>query len=184
PGDPRLVAYYIGKPGIAADAAELRRALSESLPEYMVPSHFVEMAAFPLTANAKIDRKALPAPEAISRPKKAEFESPTDDVESAIAGVWQKLLGLDQVGATDNFFEIGGHSLLAVRAHRELRENLGMELSITDIFRFPTARRLREFLVGSASPGEGSAEHVTRANARLDAAARRAEARRVRRRPG
>lgn len=184
PGEPRLVAYYLAKAGFTADSADLRRVLSRTLPEYMVPSHFVEMSSFPLTANAKIDRKALPAPERLVRPKKAEFVVPTDDVEGAIAAIWQKLLGLDQVGATDNFFEIGGHSLLAVRAHRELREGLGMDLSITDIFRFPTARRLREYLVGSASPVEGSAEHLARANARLDAAARRAEARRVRRRPG
>lgn len=183
PGEPRLVAYYTAKAGASPDTAQMRRQLAEALPEYMVPSHLIRMDRFPLTANAKIDRKALPVPESAQRPPQ-EFIVPTDDVENAIASVWQKVLGIDRVGATDNFFEIGGHSLLAVRAHRELREGLGMKLSITDIFRFPTARGLREYLLGSTSAPTGVAEHLTRAGARLDAAARRAEIRRARRGSG
>ncbi len=135
PGDIRLAAYLLG----TFDEARLRAELAQRLPEVMVPAHIVGVDAFPLTPNGKIDRKALPAPtEAAKAVPRAAPVAPRSDTEKLIAGVWGRVLGVDHIGAGDNFFALGGHSLLAVQAHREIRQVLGdVKLSITDIFRFP-----------------------------------------------
>jgi natural product biosynthesis luciferase-like monooxygenase protein len=166
-GDPRLVAYLIGEPS-AIDAGKLKDALEAKLPDYMVPSAFVRMDRFPLTPNKKVDRKALPAPSEAQKAAATEYVRPESEVEEQIAGVYQAVLGLPQVGREDHFFDLGGHSLLAVQAHRKLREVLARELSITDIFRFPTVRALASHL-----QSDGAA-----ADARLDASSQRASARR------
>src|SRR5690606_27348347 len=110
PGDLRLVAYVRG----TVDVATLRQALEAVLPTHMVPQHFVTLETFPLTPNRKVDRKALPVPSAAS---KIETYIAPKGVAEAIAAVWSRVLGLPKVGAKDNFFAIGGHSLLAVQAH-------------------------------------------------------------------
>jgi natural product biosynthesis luciferase-like monooxygenase protein len=180
PGDVRLVAYLIAQAGTHLEEAALRDRLSAALPDYMVPAHFVTMPAFPLTPNAKVDRKQLPPP-ALARPRAQDgFKELESDVEQTIAKVWQDVLGVDKIGANDNFFELGGHSLLAVRAHRALREALSVELSITDIFRFPTVRGLGDHLT-SAGTSAGGEEHRARAQNRREALARRAELRSGRR---
>lgn len=166
PGDLRLVGYVIG-----GDPAALTAALAARLPAHMVPAHIVPMTAFPLTPNRKIDRKALPAPQAVVSPTQA-FVAPEAGVAAQIAAVWQRVLGVPKVGARDNFFALGGHSLLAVQAHREIKAALGATtLSITDIFRFPTLQALAGHLEGPkvAEPVATS----DRADARLDAMARR-----------
>ena len=142
PGDLRLVAYIVG----AAQEAALRAALAAVLPEHMVPSHVVTLAAFPLTPNRKVDRKALPAPSA-ALPVAEAFVAPTSDIEAQLAAIWARILGVPKVGAKDNFFALGGHSLLAVQAHREIRAELNApKLSITDIFRFPVLSALARHL--------------------------------------
>jgi acyl-coenzyme A synthetase/AMP-(fatty) acid ligase/acyl carrier protein len=166
-GDPRLVAYLMGEPS-AIDAGKLKDALGAKLPDYMVPSAFVRMDRFPLTPNKKVDRKALPAPSEAQKAAATEYVRPESEVEEQIASVYQAVLGLPQVGREDHFFDLGGHSLLAVQAHRKLREVLGRDLSITDIFRFPTVRALASHL-----QSDGAA-----ADARLDASSQRASARR------
>ena len=166
-GDPRLVAYLMGEPS-AIDAGKLKEALGAKLPDYMVPSAFVRMDRFPLTPNKKVDRKALPAPSEAQKTASTEYVRPESEVEEQIATVYQAVLGLPQVGREDHFFDLGGHSLLAVQAHRKLREALGRDLSITDIFRFPTVRALASHL-----QSDGAA-----ADARLDASSQRASARR------
>src|SRR5207253_317117 len=115
PGDKRLVAYYtlykdLDDPD-APTVEALRAHLSASLPEYMVPGAFVSLATLPLTPNGKLDRKALPAPEGEAFARKA-YEAPVGPIEHAIATLWTELLQLERVGRADNFFALGGHSLL------------------------------------------------------------------------
>ncbi|HEX7186487.1 MAG TPA: amino acid adenylation domain-containing protein, partial [Thermoanaerobaculia bacterium] len=105
--DARLVAYLVAMPGEAPKPEELRAFLREGLPEYMLPTAFVVLDAFPLTPNGKVDRKALPAPE-ITSPAR-EYVAPGSPVEEAMAALWAEVLGLERVGANDNFFELGGH---------------------------------------------------------------------------
>ncbi|MBF0643913.1 non-ribosomal peptide synthetase, partial [Pseudomonas protegens] len=121
PGDKRLVAYVIPRPGAAASAAQLREQLQQSLAEHMLPSAFVTLRAWPLTPNGKLDRKALPAPDSQALARR-EYAAPQGEVEQAIAAIWQELLGLPQVGRQDNFFELGGHSLLAVKLMERMRQ--------------------------------------------------------------
>jgi natural product biosynthesis luciferase-like monooxygenase protein len=188
PGDLRLVAYLRG----TADEAALRPALAAALPAHMVPQHFVTLQSFPLTPNRKVDRKALPAPSAAPRPEVETYVAPVG-VAEALAVIWSRVLGVPKVGAKDNFFAIGGHSLLAVQAHREIRAELGAtKLSITDIFRFPVLEALAghiEKSIGGAKPAVVAAQPApaqtapvsaatgteagTRADARTDAMARR-----------
>jgi natural product biosynthesis luciferase-like monooxygenase protein len=180
PGDVRLVGYFLASGDRPPQPSELRQHVAASLPEYMVPAHFVRLEAFPLTPNAKVDRKALPPPGSVVQAEAKEFVRPDDETEDTISRVYKELLGVERVGATDNFFELGGHSLLAVRAHRELRQALSVELSITDIFRFPTPRGLREHLTSKAEGGDKPGAHVARVAARRDAMARRDALRRAR----
>ncbi|RAT48655.1 non-ribosomal peptide synthetase, partial [Lonsdalea populi] len=135
-GDTRLVAYLQAQPGTELLPADLRRRLSESLAEYMVPSAFVTLDTFPLTPNGKLDRRALPAPDltaVISR----DYEAPQGEVETALAEIWQDLLGLARVGRHDHFFELGGHSLMAVQLINHLREQ-GREATLAALFSHPT----------------------------------------------
>jgi natural product biosynthesis luciferase-like monooxygenase protein len=151
PGDTRLVAYLVGT---NLDGAAFREALRARLPDFMLPSAFVMLDEFPHTPNGKIDRKALPAPDAVaaSAPT-AEYVAPTSDLESQIAEVWKDVLKLATVGTRDNFFDLGGHSLLAVQAHRRLKDALQRDLSITDIFRFPTIQSLATYLTEGSQGG-------------------------------
>ncbi|KPG85162.1 non-ribosomal peptide synthetase [Pseudomonas sp. RIT-PI-o] len=122
PGDTRLVAYWTAAEGEEPSVAQLRDTLLDSLADYMVPSAFVRLDALPLTANGKLDRKALPAPDSDAFARRG-FETPQGAVESLIAGIWQSLLGVEQVGRHDNFFELGGHSLLAVKLIERMRQH-------------------------------------------------------------
>ncbi|WP_332690623.1 non-ribosomal peptide synthetase, partial [Devosia sp.] len=110
PGDKRLVAYLLAQSGAVLDAATLRTALAGLLPDYMVPAAFVTLDSFPLTPNGKLDRQALPAPDRDAVVTRS-YEAPQGDVETAIAAIWQELLGIERVGRHDHFFELGGHSL-------------------------------------------------------------------------
>ncbi|MDR8368298.1 phosphopantetheine-binding protein, partial [Pseudomonas sp. JL3] len=116
-----------------ASAEQLRSELLKHLPEYMVPSAFVHLDALPLTANGKLDRRALPAPGQESLASKA-YEAPQGDTEIAIAGIWQTLLGLEQVGRHDGFLELGGHSLLTVQLQARLHQDLGVEIDLRTLF--------------------------------------------------
>jgi amino acid adenylation domain-containing protein len=170
-GDKRLVAYVIPADadrsgiGLDIDVESLRRHVSV-LPEYMVPSAYVALANFPLTANGKLDRKALPSPQAGAYVTR-EYQPPAGKLETTIAGVWAEVLNLKRIGRKDNFFEIGGHSLLAVKVTNLLRQH-GIEASVADVFNHPTIESLatsfhtessgllhrgpREIRVGAGSP--------------------------------
>ncbi|KMJ44713.1 peptide synthetase [Xenorhabdus khoisanae] len=135
-GDKRLIAYVIPQTGVTLTPANLREQLSVSLMEYMLPSAFVMLDAFPLSANGKLDRKALPAPDRTATVSR-EFEAPQGEIEQKLAAVWQSLLGLEQVGRHDNFFELGGHSLLVVSLIEQLRQQ-GLSIDVSAVFSAPT----------------------------------------------
>ncbi|MFJ1552022.1 amino acid adenylation domain-containing protein, partial [Streptomyces sp. NPDC088246] len=148
----RLVAYVV--PAVQADGVPstsvLRERLRESLPEYMVPSLFVELAALPLTPNGKIDRKALPAPDVSLGELEGLYVSPSSVSEELLAGIWSQVLGVDRVGATDSFFDLGGHSLLAAQVISRVREAFGAEVALSALFDRPTVRGLAAAIEASA----------------------------------
>ncbi len=131
--DKRLVAYLVPKADAQLEAAVLRAELARQMAEYMVPSAFVTLDAFPLTPNGKLDRKALPAPDGAALAARA-YMAPQGDAEEAIAAIWQELLGVEKVGRHDDFFELGGHSLLAIQLLSSLRQAFGVELTIHELF--------------------------------------------------
>ena len=177
PGDKRLVAYVIMQPGQKLDSAALKDALRADLPEFMVPATYVPMSSFPLTPNKKTDRKALPAPDQVLVEPQTAYVAPTNDLEQQIAEIWQQLLNVPQVGLNDNFFDLGGHSLLTVQAHRQLKEVVEKDISITDMFRFPTIRTLADYL----NEDSGTNGTPTAVEQSADRAASRREAMRQRR---
>ncbi|WP_165975700.1 non-ribosomal peptide synthetase, partial [Actinomadura rubrisoli] len=152
PGEPRLAAYYVpsGAPsdgaGEATEAA-LRDGLARALPEYMVPSALIALEALPRTVNGKLDRAALPAPEA-----EISGRAPRDARETALCAIFAELLGLDRVGVDDDFFALGGHSLLAARVAAKARAVLGGALSIADVFEAPTVAALAPRLAAASGP--------------------------------
>jgi len=158
-GGAQLIGYVTGS---AIDEDALRAALTERLPDIMVPARIVEVARMPLTPNKKIDRKALPAPQpkAVAEAP-ATQAAPQSDTQAAIAQVWTAILGVAVIRPSDNFFALGGHSLLAVQAHRDIKAALGADkLGITDIFRFPTLEGLAAHLdKGSTKAAEPVVEH-------------------------
>ncbi|MBL8754273.1 MAG: LLM class flavin-dependent oxidoreductase [Planctomycetes bacterium] len=152
-GEATLVGYYVPR-AQAPKVDDLRAHLRASLPEFMVPSFFVALPDLPRTPNLKVDRKALPAPDAVGAgAARRAVVAAGDDTEDAILALWRQALGTDDVGVEDNFFDSGGHSILAVRVHREIVQRLGVELQVTDLFRFPTVRSLaRHLSAGKAAP--------------------------------
>jgi amino acid adenylation domain-containing protein len=143
-GDPRLVAYTVREG--TAEGTDLRAFLRERLPEFMVPAAFMELPALPLTPSGKVDRRALPEPEAARPELAAAYEAPRTELERTIAGVWRELLGVNSIGLHDNFFDLGAHSLHLVRAHSRLREVLGRELTVVDLFRHSSVGALARHL--------------------------------------
>jgi acyl-CoA synthetase (AMP-forming)/AMP-acid ligase II/acyl carrier protein len=150
-GEAVLAAYYVARQQ-APQADELRAHLRTLLPEFMVPNHFVAMADLPRTPNLKVDRKALPSPEAAATGAAKPVVRAGDSTEAAILAIWQRALGTEDVGVENNFFDCGGHSILAVRVHREIAQELGVQLQVTDLFRFTTVRSLAQHL----QPGKGA----------------------------
>ncbi|MEM7363335.1 MAG: MupA/Atu3671 family FMN-dependent luciferase-like monooxygenase [Pseudomonadota bacterium] len=161
PGDQRLVAYVVAATQ-DLDVSALKDRLRERLPEYMVPSDFVKLPVMPLTPNGKIDRKQLPSPQGVSQVVAAEYVAPASELESTIAAIWQDTLKLDQVGMNDNFFDLGGHSLLIVRVHQQLKTQVDKPIGLTDLYRFPTIASLTEYLT-SDKASEGMKKSTDRA---------------------
>nr|WP_281404507.1 non-ribosomal peptide synthetase [Pyxidicoccus fallax] len=142
PGLARLVAYVVAAPGATVDADALRASLRQRLPEYMVPTAFVPLEAFPLTSNGKVDRKALPAPDASALGSARIHEPPATTLEETLAAVWTEVLRVERVGRRDDFFALGGHSLLATQVVARLRAVLGVELPLRALFEAPTLEAL------------------------------------------
>ncbi|HYH99081.1 non-ribosomal peptide synthetase, partial [Hyalangium sp.] len=150
-GDKRLVAYVVidGEP--SGTLAQLRAYLETKLPRYMVPSLFLPLEQLPLTANGKVDRKALPAPEEPGARREQAFEAPRDELEQALARMWEEVLGVSRVGLHDNFFELGGHSFALVRVMGRIRQQFGRELPLTALVREPTLAHLASLVRGGAA---------------------------------
>jgi amino acid adenylation domain-containing protein len=146
PGAQRLVAYWLRDQ--AAAVPEMREFLRSRLPEYMVPALFIEMEAWPLTPNGKIDRRAFPAADAREA---AAYEAPTTEREKVLAEIWEDVLGVERVGLRDSFFELGGHSLTTVQMINRVEERLKVSPAIRDLFQHPT---LAEFAANLPVPAE------------------------------
>ena len=145
PGDKRLVAYLIAFPGYELDIERVRKELNEKLPEHMVPSKFAVLAEFPMTTSGKVDRKALPAPPQ-ERKASGAVIPPRNELESRLTSVFGKVLGLASVSVTDNFFDLGGHSLTAARLLAEVKEITGRQIPLSVLFRSATVEALAESL--------------------------------------
>ncbi|HKH43205.1 MAG TPA: amino acid adenylation domain-containing protein [Thermoanaerobaculia bacterium] len=133
PGDKRLVGYVVPMAWPAPTAAELRAALQQVMPEYMVPWTFVALERMPLTANGKLDRKGLPAPQEMA-PIETDYVAPETDTERAVAVIWHEVLGLPRIGRNDNFFELGGSSLVAAQVISRVRQVFAVELPLRALF--------------------------------------------------
>ncbi|WP_051300126.1 non-ribosomal peptide synthetase, partial [Methylobacter luteus] len=157
PGDKRLVAYLTAMPDADLNIDDLRMQLKEVLPEYMVPGAIMILDALPLTPNGKLDRKALPVPD-VGALQTQQYEAPQGDLEEALAAIWQDILGIDRVGRHDHFFELGGHSLLAVQMITRIRQGMGCELALRDLFDHPVlqdlARQLQQSDANTLAPIE------------------------------
>ncbi len=149
--DAQVVAYWVPAPGAEPSELDLRSFLKQTLPDYMVPTTFVKLEAFPLTTSGKIDRKALPVP-VRKEASSAERALPQTQLERDLAAIWQQVLGVEKVGIHDNFFDLGGHSLLMAQAHSRLQELLGREVPIVELFQYPTISLLAQHL--SQASGE------------------------------
>ncbi|HEU4881057.1 MAG TPA: amino acid adenylation domain-containing protein [Longimicrobium sp.] len=141
PGDRRLVAYVVGDD--TAGAAALRAHLGETLPAYMVPAAYVRLEGLPLTPNGKLDRGALPAPDGDAYAART-YEAPVGKVEQALAGIWAELLGAERVGRGDDFFVLGGHSILAVQMISRVRKAMEVELPLAALFENPVLSALAD----------------------------------------
>jgi amino acid adenylation domain-containing protein len=152
PGDKRLVAYVVPG-GEGLEPAELRRMLQAKLPQFMVPSAIVLLEALPLTAHGKIDRGALPAPDAAR--DRAELVPPRTPLEEQVADLWRTVLGVERIGVHDSFWELGGHSLLATKILSRVRQEFGVELPLSTLFTGPSLAELAEAVGRSVLAAEG-----------------------------
>jgi len=140
----QLVAYVVPQTQ-SPNVSELRSFLRDKLPDYMVPTHFVPLTALPLSRTGKVDYQALPSPQP-TRPELAvSYQAPQTHIEQQIAAIWQEVLGVEQVGIHDNFFDLGGHSLLVVQVREKLHERLQQDLSVVDLFEYPTVHALATY---------------------------------------
>jgi len=141
PADQRLAAYYVCRDGQALSESEVRRQLQAKLPEYMVPQHFVELSSIPLTPNGKVDRKALPKPQAAGALEQG-YVAPRTEAEQKIAAVWQEVLNRERVGVNDDFFMLGGHSLLATQVMSRINRLFNIQLPLRRLFEARTIEAL------------------------------------------
>jgi hypothetical protein len=161
-------------------ALELRKGVKEQLPEFMVPTTIILLDALPRTPNGKVDRKALPRPDAERSLTATRYAAPETELERTISAVWQELLQLERVGRHDNFFDLGANSLLMVQANSRLRAALRRDLTLVDLFRYPTVNALATYLSQTAPDSSALTQSEQRGRTRLDALQRR----RVSPRPG
>jgi amino acid adenylation domain-containing protein len=151
-GENMLAAYFTSEGNVAVSLQDLRIFLEERLPDYMVPAAFVQMERFPLTANNKIDKKALPDPESRHAAVSAAGSEPVSDTEKRMAGIWKSLLKLDGVGIHDDFFRIGGHSLVAVNLIIKIEKEFGIRLPLATLFDHSTIHKLSAKIDRGAGP--------------------------------
>ncbi|WP_143500899.1 AMP-binding enzyme, partial [Pseudomonas aeruginosa] len=156
----QLVGYVVAQEPAVADSpeaqaecrAQLKTALRERLPEYMVPSHLLFLARMPLTPNGKLDRKGLPQPDASLLQQ--VYVAPRSDLEQQVAGIWAEVLQLQQVGLDDNFFELGGHSLLAIQVTARMQSEVGVELPLAALFQTESLQAYAELAAAQTSSND------------------------------
>lgn len=141
-GDSQLIAYFVPRADHIATVSELRDFLSARLPAYMVPAMYVTLDTIPLTPNGKVDRAALPAPDATNTLGEDVFHAPQTEIEQVVAGILAPLLGVERVDVEANFFALGGHSLLGIQLISRVRDSLGVELSLRTVFEAPSVAEL------------------------------------------
>lgn len=150
----RLVAYVTAHQGIQLNPLLLKTALGNTLPDYMIPGQFIFLDTLPLNPNGKIDRKALPSPEQFD---KSDYEPPVNAIEMTVAEIWADILEVPQVGLHNNFFDLGGHSLLLIKVKQKLEAHLSVSIAIVDLFRYTTVASLAKFL----SQGNNNTGHAS-----------------------
>ncbi|MCY8542057.1 bacitracin non-ribosomal peptide synthetase BacA [Bacillus haynesii] len=141
--DPYLCAYV--KPKKEVEPEKIRAFLKKSLPDYMIPQHFVQLDRLPLTVNGKVDKKSLPVPER-SAAMDRRYEAPRDQMEEKLVSIWEEALGINKIGINSNFFEVGGHSLKAAALVSTIHKELNVKLPLRQIFETPTIKGLREYI--------------------------------------
>ena len=146
PGEKRLAGYVVGKPGASLDPGKVRVHLRTKLPEYMVPVAIVVLDQFPLTPNGKVDRKALPAPARSAAEASAAPAASRDSLDLQLVKLWEKILNVRPVGLRDNFFDLGGNSMVAVRLFSEMRKLLGRSFPLSVLFQAPTVEKLADII--------------------------------------
>lgn len=146
PGDRRLVAYVVPLSGQKPSISDLRGFLQERLPNFMLPSAFVLLEALPVLPNGKLNRRSLPAPERLQTELAATYVAPRTELERTIANIWQEVLQVEKVGLHDNFFDLGGHSLLMIQVHERLRKTLNQDVSMIEMFKYSSVSRLAKHL--------------------------------------
>ena len=151
-GEKRLIGYVVAEPEVELRVEQMRAQLREQLPEYMVPAVFMELQKLPLTVNGKVDRRALPALGVRKHESQKSFTAPRNTVEIALAKVWEELLGVTPVGITDNFFDLGGSSIMAVRMMAQVEKQFGREIPLTTLFKGATIEYLAEVLNQEEGP--------------------------------
>jgi amino acid adenylation domain-containing protein len=149
--DRRIIAYVVPAAGHQPNRAELRSLLQDQLPQHMVPSAIVVIEALPLTPSGKVDRLSLPAPESAGEPTDSSYVAPRSRLEQTLSQIWQEVLNAGRVGIHDNFFDLGGHSLLIVQVQARLSATLGREVAAVDLFRYPNISSLAKFLSDDGS---------------------------------
>jgi amino acid adenylation domain-containing protein len=160
PGDKRLVAYTITSDSEPVAMNTMRDRLIEKLPDYMVPSAFVAVETFPLTASGKIDRKALPKPNLERGLSAISFSNPETPTQKSLAAIWSELLGLEKVGLDDNLFQLGGHSLMSVRLVTMIRQRFSIKVPVMSVFTHPTLRGLST-IIDSQITGNGHSSPIS-----------------------
>ncbi|WP_323162118.1 non-ribosomal peptide synthetase [Pseudomonas fluorescens] len=163
-GGPRLVAYYCEKPGATLSPRTLREQLQTSLPDYMVPTAFVRLDALPLTPNGKVDRPNLPAPN-VEAFDQQQYQAPQGPLETALAAIWADVLGVERVGRQDQFFALGGHSLLVMRVLAQVRHTLKLEVAPSTLFAAPVLAAFAERLQASQAAARPAITTLERSGA-------------------
>ncbi|MEH2228579.1 MAG: amino acid adenylation domain-containing protein [Nostoc sp.] len=176
-GNKSLVAYIVSKQQQILNVSELQRFLRQQLPEYMMPSTFIMLKALPLTPNGKVNHSALSESNGDRLELAATYEPPQNEVEQAIANIWQQILHVEKVGIYDNFFDIGGHSLLLVQIHAKLREISPTNISVINLFEHPTINSLAKYLTQKQTEIPSFEESTQRAQSRTASRQSRAQSR-------
>ncbi|MDM9583638.1 amino acid adenylation domain-containing protein [Nostoc sp. GT001] len=176
-GNKSLVVYIVSKQQQILNVSELQRFLRQQLPEYMMPSTFIMLKALPLTPNGKVNYSALSESNGDRLELAATYEPPQNEVEQAIANIWQQMLHVEKVGIYDNFFDIGGHSLLLVQIHAKLREIFPTNISVINLFEHPTINSLAKYLTQKQTEIPSFEESTQRAQSRTASRQSRAHSR-------